>query len=98
MSCRSRRRPTTPTSVRFGTHQFREKVDTDNLVYVTWFAGGLRIMDINDPANPEGARLLHSEARRRRQAPLTNDIYKDDRGLLFVTDKKRGLDVIEFKG
>ena len=31
-------------------------------------------------------------------APLTNDIYKDDRGLLFVTDKKRGLDVIEFKG
>ena len=25
-------------------------------------------------------------------------IYKDDRGLLFITDKKCGLDVIEFKG
>ena len=39
--------------VRFGTHQLREKVDTDNLLYVTWFAGGLRIIDINDPANPK---------------------------------------------
>jgi hypothetical protein len=30
-------------------------------------------------------------------APLTNDVFKDDRGLLWVTDKERGLDVIEFK-
>ena len=30
-------------------------------------------------------------------APLTNDGFKDDRGLLWVTDKERGLDVIEYK-
>ena len=30
-------------------------------------------------------------------APLTNDVFKDDRGLLWVTDKERGLDVIEYK-
>ena len=84
--------------VRFGTHQLREKVDTDNLVYVTWFAGGLRILDINDPANPKERGYFIPKPGTGAPAPLTNDIYKDDRGLLFVTDKKRGLDVIEFKG
>jgi hypothetical protein len=83
---------------RFGTHQLREKVDTDNLVYVTWFAGGLRIMDINDPANPKERAYFIPKPGDGAIAPLTNDIYIDDRGLLFVTDKKRGLDVIEFKG
>src|SRR5262249_42831983 len=38
---------------RFGAHQLREKVDEDGLVYVTWFGAGLRIIDINDPANPK---------------------------------------------
>ena len=84
--------------VRFGTHQLREKVDTDNIVYVTWFAGGLRIMDINDPANPKERAYFIPKPGTGAPAPLTNDIYKDDRGLLFVTDKKCGLDVIEFKG
>jgi hypothetical protein len=31
-------------------------------------------------------------------APLTNDVYKDDRGLFVVTDKKCGMDIIEFRG
>jgi hypothetical protein len=84
--------------VRFGTHQLREKVDTDNLLYVTWFAGGLRIMDISDPANPKERGYFIPKPGEGAAAPLTNDIYKDDRGLLFVTDKKCGLDVIEFKG
>jgi hypothetical protein len=84
--------------VRFGTHQLREKVDTDNLLYVTWFAGGLRIMDISDPAHPRERGYFIPKPGDGVNAPLTNDICKDDRGLLFVTDKKRGLDVIEFRG
>ena len=85
--------------VRFGTHQFREIVDEDNLCYVTWFAGGLRILDISDPANPKerGYFIPKPGDGVKKGAPLTNDIYIDDRGLLFVTDKERGLDVIEFK-
>ena len=50
---------------RFGTHQFRETVDEDNLCYVSWFGGGLRVLDISEPAEPQGSRLFHSEARRR---------------------------------
>ena len=83
--------------VRFGTHQLREKVDEDNLLYVTWFAGGLRIIDINDPANPKERGYFIPKPGDGVAAPLTNDIFKDKRGLLWVTDKERGLDVIEFK-
>jgi hypothetical protein len=32
-----------------------------------------------------------------RSPPLINDVFKDARGLLWVTDKERGLDVIEYK-
>lgn len=84
--------------VRFGTHQLREKIDSDNLVYVTWFAGGLRILDIGDPAAPKERAYFIPKPGDGANAPLTNDVYKDERGLLFVTDKKCGLDVIEFKG
>ncbi|MBI2367437.1 MAG: RNA polymerase subunit sigma-70, partial [Deltaproteobacteria bacterium] len=83
--------------VRFGTHQLREKVDKDNLLYVTWFAGGLRIIDISDPANPKEQGYFIPKPGDGVAAPLTNDVFKDDRGLLWVTDKERGLDVIEFK-
>jgi hypothetical protein len=83
--------------VRFGTHQLREKVDDDNLLYVTWFAGGLRIIDISDPADPKERGYFIPKPGNGVAAPLTNDIFKDDRGLLWVTDKERGLDVIEYK-
>jgi hypothetical protein len=38
--------------------------------------------------------------KRLELAPICrfdNDLFKDDRGLLWVTDKERGLDVIEYK-
>lgn len=84
--------------VRFGTHQLREKVDEDNLVYVTWFAGGLRVMDIGDPANPKERGYFIPKPGDGLSAPETNDVAKDHRGLLWVTDKQRGLDVIEYNG
>jgi hypothetical protein len=83
--------------VRFGTHQLREKVNEDNLLYVTWFAGGLRIIDINDPASPKERGYFIPKPGDGVAAPLTNDVFKDRRGLLWVTDKERGLDVIEYK-
>jgi len=83
--------------VRFGTHQLREWVDEDNLLYVTWFAGGLRVIDINDPANPKERGYFMPKPGDGLSAPETNDVAKDHRGLLWVTDKQRGLDVIEHK-
>jgi hypothetical protein len=81
--------------VRFGTHQLREVVDQDCLAYVTWFAGGLRVLDISDPTQPAERGYFIPKPADGYPAPLTNDVAKDDRGLLFVTDKARGLDIVE---
>jgi len=82
--------------VRFGAHQLREQVDTDCLLYVTWFAAGLRIIDINDPSRPIERGYFIPQPTTGKTTPWTNDAAKDGRGLIFFTDKVCGLDVIEF--
>ncbi len=81
--------------VRFGAHQFREEM-TDTRAFVTWFAAGLRILDFADPAQPQEVGYFIPEPGRGKNAPQTNDVEMDERGLLFITDKARGFDVIEF--
>ncbi len=88
--------PYTGDDVRFGAHQFREKFD-DTLTYVTWFAAGLRILDIANPRQPEEIAWFIPEPGRGYNAPQTNDVELDHRGLIYITDKARGFDVIELK-
>lgn len=77
--------------VRFGAHQFREKLD-GTLVYTTWFAGGLRVLDLADPLLPrEVAHWMPDDGR----APQSNDVDVDDAGLIYVLDRVRGLDILE---
>jgi hypothetical protein len=83
-------------SIRFGTHQLREIVDRDCMLYVTWFAAGLRMIDISDPTSPKERGYFIPQPTTGKATPWTNDVAKDERGLLFVTDKVCGLDVIEF--
>ena len=85
-------------TVRFGTHQLRETNDEDCLLYVTWFAAGLRIIDIKDPANPVERGYFIPKPAEGRDVPWTNDVAKDQRGLIFITDKVCGLDVSELEG
>ncbi len=82
--------------VRFGAHQFREKMD-DTIAYVTWFAAGLRILDIADPTAPKEIGHFIPEPGRGLNAPQTNDVEMDHRGLLYISDKARGFDIIDFK-
>jgi hypothetical protein len=84
-------------AVRFGTHQLREIVDKDCMLYVTWFAAGLRMIDINDPVNPQERGYFIPQPTTGKTTPWSNDIAKDERGLIFLTDKVCGLDVIEFE-
>ncbi len=83
-------------AVRFGTHQLREIVDKDCVLYVTWFAAGLRMIDIHDPANPVEKGYFIPQPTEGKTTPWANDVAKDERGLIFLTDKACGLDVIEF--
>jgi hypothetical protein len=81
--------------VRFGTHQLREIIDEDCMLYVTWFAAGLRFIDISDPSRPQEKGYFIPQPTAGKTTPWTNDVAKDDRGLIFLTDKVRGLDVLE---
>lgn len=85
------------TDGRFGCHQFREKMD-DTLTYITWFAAGLRILDIKNPESPQEVGYFIPEPGKGTTAPQTNDVSMDHRGLLYITDKAHGFDVIEFTG
>lgn len=79
--------------VRFGGHQFREKLDS-TLIYATWFAGGLRVLDVADPILPvEVAHFM--EPGPTGAPPQSNDVDVDDNGLIYVLDRNRGLDILE---
>ncbi len=81
---------------RFGAHQFHERAD-GTLVYCTWFAGGLRIVDIADPSSPEEVGYFIPEPARGKAGPMTNDVDLDHRGLIYLVDRGPGLNVLEFK-
>ena len=81
---------------RFGMHQFRECID-DNLVYCAWFAGGLRIVDISDPARPQEAAFYIPAPTTGEPSPQTNDVDIDERGLIYLLDRNCGVDVVEFR-
>ncbi|MFT7106832.1 MAG: hypothetical protein ACJAVT_001353 [Yoonia sp.] len=81
--------------VRFGGHQFREKLD-GTLIYATWFAGGLRVLDVADPYLPkEVAHYMVPGADGT--PPQSNDVDVDDAGLIYLLDRNNGLDILEMQ-
>ncbi len=79
---------------RFGLHQFQEKL-TDTRLYCAWFSGGLRVVDIADPTLPTEIAHYIPEPPSGFEAPQTNDVDVDDRGLVYLLDRNRGLDIVE---
>jgi hypothetical protein len=87
-----------PPGVRFGAHQPHEFVAADNLVYAAWFAGGLRVVDMANPHHPtEVGRYLPRPVAGKRP-PMSNDVFVDKRGLIYLIDRDNGLDILRFDG
>lgn len=80
---------------RFGAHQYREKLDS-TLVYVTWFAGGLRIVDVADPTMPKEVGFFIPEPVGGNPSPQSNDVDVDANGLIYLLDRNAGFDILEF--
>src|SRR5580765_1473935 len=80
---------------RFGAHQFQEHMD-GTLVYCTWFSGGLRIVDVADPAAPQEVGYFIPEPAAGRTSPQSNDVDVDKNGLIYLGDRYTGLDILEF--
>ncbi len=79
---------------RFGAHQFREKLE-GTLVYVTWFSGGLRVVDVADPLHPVEVAHYIPEPLGDEPSPQSNDVDVGANGLIYMIDRNRGLDILE---
>jgi len=67
-------------------------------VPVAWFAHGLRVVDIADPHAPREVAHFLPEPPPGHARVCTNDVCVDDRGLIYVIDRGRGLHVLERVG
>ena len=86
---------------RFGPHNIHENrpgsLQREDRVYLTYFAGGLRIVDIKDPMTPQEIAWYVPEVSR--PAPQSNDVYVDSDGLIYLVDRFEGvLDILEHDG
>ncbi len=82
---------------RFGAHQFREKLDS-TLVHMTWFAGGLRVIDVADPFKPREIAHYIPEPIGGEPSPQSNDVDVDANGLIYLLDRNAGFDILEMTG
>ena len=83
--------------MRFGAHQFHEAA-SGTLIYAVWFSGGLRIIDVADPAAPREVAFFIPEPAGGHAAPQSNDVMVDARGLIHMVDRLCGYDILEFRG
>jgi hypothetical protein len=83
--------------VRFGAHQFHERM-AGTLVFAVWFSAGLRVVDVADPSAPREVGYFIPEPAGGRPAPQSNDVVLDQRGLIYVVDRHVGFDALEFDG
>jgi hypothetical protein len=83
--------------LRFGAHQCHERM-TDSLVYLCWFQGGLQIVDVRNPSEPVPVGHFIPQPGAGEGTVMSNDVFVDDRGLIYLLDRKRGLDILEYTG
>lgn len=83
---------------RFGAHQPWEHIREDNIVFLAWFSGGVRAVDISDPYRPREVAAYVPPAGRGRPAAQTNDVFVDRRGFVYAIDRYEGLSVLELRG
>jgi hypothetical protein len=79
---------------RFGAHQPAEQVFS-NVLYVTWFAGGLRAVDFSDPYNPNEVGYYVPLPGKGQKTAQSNDVFHGKDGLLYLIDRFDGLEILE---
>jgi hypothetical protein len=88
--------PYTRNKGRFGCHQFQEHLE-DTYVFCTWFSGGVRVIDIRNPTQPEEVGWYIPDPCGDYPSPQSNDVDVDSRGLIYVLDRNAGFDILEFE-
>jgi hypothetical protein len=77
-----------------GCHQPSERFTSTTLPFA-WFAQGLRLVDVADPFNPREVGFYKPDPPAGADRASSNDVTMDDRGLIYLIDRQRGVDIIE---
>jgi hypothetical protein len=77
-----------------GLHQFCEDIRSTEIP-IAWFAHGLRIVDIANPHAPREVASFMPDVPSGAKRVQSNDVCFDDRGLIYLIDRTRGLHILE---
>ena len=77
-----------------GCHQPSEDVRSTEIP-VAWFAYGLRIVDVANPHAPREVAHFLPDVPQGSKRVCSNDVCYDDRGLMYLIDRDRGLHILE---
>src|SRR3972149_5067254 len=89
--------------LRFGPHNVHENrpgsFQSENLIFVTYYNAGLRIVDLRNQYRPEEVGYFIPPPPEGQEAPMFNDLFVDADGLIYVSDRIRGgLYILEYTG
>ena len=77
-----------------GCHQPVEKVRGTEIP-VAWFAQGLRFIDFSNPMAPRESVHYIPDLPAGSDRVLSNDVFQDDRGIVYLIDRMGGLSIVE---
>jgi hypothetical protein len=81
-------------SIMTGCHQPAEHV-TGTEIPFAWFARGLRVIDVRNPHEPREVASWLPDVSTGSLCVSSNDVTVDDRGLIYLLDRLRGLTILE---
>jgi hypothetical protein len=83
-----------PAAAMTGCHQPSERF-IGTIVPFAWFAQGLRLIDISDPFRLKEVGYFVPDVPSGFERVSSNDVTVDSRGLAYVVDRQRGIDIVE---
>ncbi len=83
-----------PQPPMMGCHQPSERF-SGTIIPFAWFAQGMRLIDFADPFKPVEVGFYETDAPQGFDLASSNDVTMDDRGLIYLIDRQRGVDIIE---
>lgn len=83
---------------KFGAHNIHEDPSLPNdEIHASWFSAGVRVIDVSNPyTSKEVAYYIPGFDKRKQKVIQTNDLFVDDRGLIYSIDRiSAGVHILE---